>query len=107
MQFDEAILKKEELLVAPPVDLILQLDALDQFADGQKIRIARQREVIINHTTIVEQKQEILVAAAKETKILERLKEKQMLKYKKERQKQEAKANDELVVTRFRQGDER
>jgi flagellar FliJ protein len=81
------------------IDRIVQLN---QFLDGQKIRIGRQREVIINYTTIVEQKNELLVAAAKETKILEKLKEKKLMEFKRLQKKIETKQTDELVVTRFK-----
>lgn len=80
---------------------------LDQFVDGQKVRLERQREVIINHTQIVEQKQEILIAAAQQTKTLEKLKEKRRMEFKKLQKKMDAKATDELVVTRFRAGERR
>jgi flagellar FliJ protein len=81
-----------------PVNYLIKLD---EFAEGQKIKIARQREVVINHTQIMEAKQEILIAAAKETKILEKLKEKKLEEFKKLVKKRDAKINDELVVTRF------
>jgi flagellar protein FliJ len=84
---------------------IAKLEQLTGFIDGQKVRITRQREVVINHTGIVEQKQEILIAARKETKTLEKLKEKQLVDFKKLQKKLEAKATDELVVTRFRAGE--
>ena len=83
---------------------IAMLTELDEFMAGQKIKISRQREVVINHTQIVEGKQEILIAAAKETKILEKLREKQMATFKKAMQKKEMKRTDEIVVTRFRAG---
>src|ERR1700728_5414416 len=55
---------------------IEELRERDEFLAGQKIKIQRQREVVINHTTIAEGKQEILINAAKERKILDKLKEK-------------------------------
>jgi flagellar FliJ protein len=77
---------------------------LDDFMSGQKIKIARQRDVVINHNQIVEGKQEILIGAAKERKILEKLKEKKLAAFKKLIQKKERKATDEIVVTRFKAG---
>lgn len=79
-----------------------KLVELDEFVDGQRQRIESQREIVINHTQIVEQKQEILHLAAKERKILEKLKEKKLLEHKNLLKKKEQKLNDELVVTRFR-----
>ncbi len=81
---------------------ISRLVSIGQFVEGQKRRIELQREIVINHTTIVEQKQEILHVAAKERKILEKLKEKKQLEYKTQMKKKEAKENDELVVTRHK-----
>lgn len=74
----------------------------DDFIAGQKIKIQRQRDVVINHTTIAEGKQEILISAAKERKILDKLKEKQLAGFKKAMAKKEAKQTDEVVVTRFK-----
>ena len=83
---------------------ISKLIELGDFMVGQKIKIAKQREIVINHTQIVEGKQEILIKAAKETMILEKLKEKQFGIYKKAVAKKEAKMTDEIVVTRFKAG---
>jgi len=83
---------------------IARLLELNDFMAGQKIKIARQREIVINHTQIVEGKQDILINAAKETMILEKLKEKQHAVFKKSVAKREAKLTDEIVVTRFKAG---
>lgn len=83
---------------------IPKLLELNDFMAGQKIKIAKQREIVINHTKIVEGKQDILIAAAKETMILEKLKEKQRAEFKKVTAKKEAKITDEIVVTRFKSG---
>ncbi|MBK9292864.1 MAG: flagellar export protein FliJ [Oligoflexia bacterium] len=79
-----------------------KLVELDEYIDGVEKKIKIQREIVINHTQIVEQKQEILHIAAKEKKILEKLKEKKYAEFKKAEKKKEAKKNDELVVTRYR-----
>lgn len=81
---------------------IERLTQIDLFMDGQKIKIEKQKQIIINHTQIVEQKQEILFVAAKEKKILEKLKEKKIEEHKAELKKRDAKLNDEIVVTRFK-----
>jgi len=83
---------------------ISKLIELNDFMAGQKIKIAKQREIVINHTQIVEGKQDILINAAKETMILEKLKEKQYGAYKKAVAKKEAKLTDEIVVMRFKGG---
>ncbi len=83
---------------------VSKLVELDDFMEGQKIKIAKQRAIVINHTQIVEGKQDILINAAKETMILEKLKEKQHMAFKKVMAKREAKLTDEIVVTRFKAG---
>lgn len=84
---------------------IEMLKKINDYLGGQKIRIGQQREIVVNHTQIVEQKQEILIAAAKETRILEKLKSRKLEQFKKLEKKKEMKINDELVVTRFRRGE--
>jgi len=83
---------------------IAELTELNDYMAGQKVKIVRQRDIVINHTQIMEGKQEILINAAKETMILEKLKEKQREVYKKNQAKLEAKIIDEIVVTRFKAG---
>lgn len=98
---DQAFKLQTDVKGAP----IAEITELNNFSEGQKIRITRQREVVMNHTSIVEQKQEILIAAAKEKRILEKLKEKKLAEFKKLQKKSDAKKTDELVVTRFRAGE--
>jgi flagellar FliJ protein len=81
---------------------VSRLNEIDNFLDGLYKKIENQRSVVINHTQIVEQKQEILHLAAKERKILEKLKDKKFQEYKKALKKAEFKEADELVVTRHR-----
>jgi flagellar FliJ protein len=95
------------LKASPKGSPMARLTQLDSFISGQKIRIEKQREVIINHTSIVEQKQEILIAAVREKKTIEKLKEKKLREFKKLQNKKELKANDEFVVTRFKRGEDR
>jgi flagellar protein FliJ len=99
----EAEAESSQIQAAHHVEISKLLE-LDAFMAGQKIKIARQREIVINHTSIVEGKQEIYIAAAKETKILEKLKEKKKNEFKKLMNKKEAKMTDEIVVTRFKSG---
>lgn len=101
-QFDDALAATFEARDNPKGSEIAKLEHLGEFMKGQEIRIARQREIIINHTQIVEQKQEILIAAAREVEILIKLKEKKQAEFKKLEKKKETKLNDELVVTRFK-----
>jgi flagellar FliJ protein len=99
---DDAIRQSFELRQLPLGTPVEKLTQIQNFTEGQKIKIMRQREVVINHTTIVEQKQEILLAALKEKKTIEKLKENQLLEFKRNEAKRERKANDELVVMRFK-----
>jgi len=99
---DEAVAEIYDLRLQPKGAPAGRLVQLDSFIDGQKIRIERQRQVVINHTSIVEQKQEVLIFAVKEKKTLEKLKEKKLFEFKREEVKKERKVNDELVVTRFK-----
>ncbi len=104
-QFDEAIAELYDLRESRDGAEVARLQEIEIFLKGQEIRIVRQREIIINHTQIVEQKQEILIAAAKESEIFIKLKEKRLKEFKITEKKTEAKNNDELVVTRFRRGE--
>jgi flagellar FliJ protein len=80
----------------------IALAQVDEFINGQKIRVERQRGEIRTLTTEAERLHEILVEAAKEKRILEKLRERQIDEFKFRRKKQELKEVDELVVTRFR-----
>ncbi|MES2965875.1 MAG: flagellar export protein FliJ [Bdellovibrionota bacterium] len=76
-----------------------------EFIGGQKYRIEAQRQTIRGLKEEAERLQEILIEAAKETKTLEKLKERQMEEFKLKRRKLEAKEMDELVVTRFKRAE--
>ena len=99
---DQSIAEEHRLRMNPAGVLLPKIEMLDIFVKGQKVRIANQRLVVMNHTQIVEQKQEILIQVVKECKTFEKLKEKQLAEFKKMQKKKEAKNNDELVVTRFK-----
>ncbi len=84
-----------------------QLEALkwtQEFLEGQKIKIARQQNVVQDQNLLVEQKIELLSEAAKEFKIFEKLKERMKEKFKKAQKKHELKAMDEMVVMRAYKG---
>lgn len=74
---------------------------LEEYIVGQKKRIVDFRETVRELIQRVEQKQEILMERAREYKILEQLKEKQKLKFKKGIKKREFKNIDNMVVMRF------
>jgi flagellar FliJ protein len=79
---------------------------VDEFINGQKIRIERKRGEIRELLAIAEARQVELVEAAKERKTLEKVREKRLDDFKLRRKKHELKENDELVVTRFKRADD-
>lgn len=83
-----------------------RLVQIDEFINGQKIRIERQRLVVRELLAEAERLQEILVEAAKERKILEKLRERRLDEHKLKQRKLELKRTDELVVTRFRRSED-
>jgi flagellar protein FliJ len=76
-----------------------------EFIGGQKYRIEAQRHVIRGLKAEAERLQDILIEAAKETKTLEKLRERQLEEFKIKRRKLEAKELDELIVTRFKKAE--
>ena len=74
----------------------------DGFIDGQKIRIERQRIKIRDLKSAAEILHEQMIEAARETKTLEKLKEKQKEEYKKKLRIREMKENDEIVTLRHK-----
>jgi len=83
------------------------LAQIDEFIRGQKIRIERQKLRLRDLMAEAERRQEILIEAAKERKTLEKLRERRLSEFRLRRKKNEMKAVDELVVTRFKRDDER
>lgn len=78
------------------------LAQIDEFINGQKVRIEAQRAEIRKLLADAESMHEIVVEAAKERKILEKLRERKHEDFKSRLKKQEIKEIDELVVTRFK-----
>lgn len=72
----------------------------DEFFAGMQIHIAQQKQKVRELKEVVEEKQGILVQAAKDFKSLEKLKEKQMTAEKKARMKKEQNNLDDLIVMR-------
>lgn len=81
-----------------------RLVANDNFIAGQKFRIEAQRMKIRDLKMTADELQEAMVEAAKETKTLEKLKERGFEEWKKERRKREMKETDELVILRHKPG---
>lgn len=72
-----------------------------EFIIGQKTRIQTLKEKIRELMRDAEDKQQVFLEAAKEYKILLKLREKQLIAFHEKRKKHEAKTLDELVVTRY------
>jgi flagellar FliJ protein len=81
------------------------LGQIDQFIHGQKIRIEIHKKKLRELKAIAEEAQDVVLAAAKERKIYEKLREQRLDQYKLLRKKRELKAVDELIVTRFKAGE--
>lgn len=81
------------------------LGQIDDFIRGQKIRIERLRLKIRELQAVAEEKHELLVEAAKERKILEKLKEKKKEEHRLLLKKSELKELDDIVVTRHGRSD--
>jgi flagellar export protein FliJ len=77
---------------------------LDNFIEGQKIRITRARLKARELLAIVEEKHEALLAAARDKQSLLKLKERHWLSFRKKRKKLQMKQLDEIVTTRTRRG---
>jgi flagellar FliJ protein len=78
------------------------LVANENFVTGQKFRIEAQRMKIRDLKMEAESLQDALLEAAKETKTLEKLKERQVEEFKKKRRKHEAREMDEIVTLRHK-----
>jgi flagellar protein FliJ len=79
-----------------------QLAQLDEFVNGQKVRIERFRQKLRELMSEAERLREILVAAARERKTFEKLKEKRFEEFKDARMAREVKQMDDLAVMRFK-----
>ena len=71
---------------------------LDEYVDGQKILIERQKQVIREKQVVLEDKHGELVAASRDYKIIEKLKDKRLQAFKKKLALKEMKELDDLVT---------
>lgn len=81
------------------------LQHIDQFIQGQKIRIERQRLKIREIKAEEERRQEILIAAARERKTMEKLFERHLKDYRELQNRLEQAEADDLTVLRFGRGE--
>jgi flagellar FliJ protein len=72
-----------------------------EFIEGQKFRIQKQKKELQELLQAAEMKQEELQLAARERKTIEKLKERQLQEFKVRLKKKEMKEIDDLVTMRF------
>jgi flagellar FliJ protein len=89
------VLQKQGGTCAP--DLV----QIEEYINGQKIRIQLARNKARELMQIAEEKLEILTEKMQEHKLLEKLKEKKREEYRRERNKDMQKENDDLALMRF------
>lgn len=81
-----------------------ELTSYGEFIRGHKVRIEKQAKVVTQTAAIAEQKRLVLVEAVQAFKVLEKLREKRLAAFKKERRQHETKQIDEMVTMRYQQG---
>lgn len=78
-----------------------RLQFLEDFIEGQKVRIKSERDKARELMRIKEDKFDILVEKSKDFKVIEKLKENQATTFRKEKSMREQKAADDMTVMRF------
>ena len=86
-------------LLNSPLTALVQID---DFISGQGVRIELQKKKVREHKAIVEEAQELLLEAAKERKIYEKLREQRLAEFKDSEKKRDLKRVDDMVSTRFK-----
>lgn len=79
-------------------DAIAAIQEMEKFLIGQKVRIEHTRQEARELLMIAEEKQEALIEAAREKKVLVKLKEKRFAEYKEWLARVEAKALDDQAM---------
>lgn len=79
-----------------------RLQALDEFIAGTEIKIQRQRAKARELIQVAEDKRDILIEAAKEHKILLKVKDRRYAEFKRAERKREEKVMQDLVTMRFK-----
>ncbi len=80
---------------------LAEIREMEHFLSGQKIRIERMRLKARELLQLAEEKHEALIVAARERKILVKLKEKKLFEYRAWLQRIEAKEQDDLTMVRI------
>ena len=78
------------------------LSQINDFLNGQKLRIAHQVQKVQQVEKLVEAKRELLRQAALDYKIMEKMRENKFEEYKAERIAQDQKEMDEQAILRFK-----
>lgn len=79
-----------------------ELQSLDEYIDGLELKIERQRQEARRLIEISEEKRDLLVEAARDYKVLEKLREKRRQEFLKVKMKLEDKSMQDLVTMRFK-----
>lgn len=94
---------REEILAAQvdgSVRRIEEVREMESFLGGHKIRVEALRQEARRLLEIAEEKQEALIEAAREKKILAKLREKRMLEYREWLRQMETKELDDITMVR-------
>jgi flagellar FliJ protein len=83
------------------------LSQINDFVHNQKIIIEEQRQRIAQQEVLVEQKRDLLRAAAVETKVIDKFKEKKFEEFKKKIDGDEQKEMDDQSVLRYKNADQK
>ena len=83
---------------------IEEIQALEAFILGQHVRIRSERVKARELMRNVEEKQDIFFQKARDFKVIDRLREKRMSEFRRNKRKKEEKQMDEIVVLRSKRG---
>lgn len=103
----EQSVTQRRTLIDTTQDWMTAVDQINQFINGQDLRIKKQHLRIKDAENLVESRREILRQAVSEVKIIERLEEKQKKAYLAEVAKADQAELDELTVLRFSRNENR
>jgi len=99
-ELEEALLRREALGARPTGIDAFKLE--QHFIDGTKQRIARADHAILRAGKQVEKALRAYLAARKQSRMLETLREKDYREFRKQLAKREARAQDDFTVMRYR-----
>lgn len=99
VQIDEANEKSLKLREARPVDMD-QMKSIEEFVELQKVKIELEREKARELLSVMEEKQEVLMEKAREFKVVEILRAKELEKHKEKMRLIEAKEVDDINLMR-------